>query len=60
MITLSVPSQAVADAVGDLGEDVRLIVWNPADGDAPAGAEQIQAGVLGSPHRGPDRVLPAG
>lgn len=42
MITLSVPSQAVADAVGDLGDDVRLIIWNPAEGDAPEGAEEIQ------------------
>ena len=35
MITLSVPTQDIADALGDLGPDVRLILWNPADQDLP-------------------------
>lgn len=36
MITIAVPYQQVADALGDLGEDVRVIVWDPRDGEAPA------------------------
>jgi phosphoglycerate dehydrogenase-like enzyme len=36
MITISVPYQAVADALGDLGADVRVIVWDPSKDDAPA------------------------
>ena len=36
MVTLSVPDQEVADALGDLGPDVRLVLWDPRDGDAPA------------------------
>lgn len=46
MITVSVPSQDVADAVGDLGEDVRLIVWNPAEGEPPAEADDIRLACL--------------
>ncbi|WP_084102540.1 2-hydroxyacid dehydrogenase [Demequina sp. NBRC 110051] len=46
MITLSVPSQDVADAVGDLGDDVRLIVWNPADAEPPAGADDVRLACL--------------
>lgn len=34
MITVSVPDQAVADALGSVGDDVRVVVWNPADSDA--------------------------
>lgn len=33
MITLSVPSQAIADALGEVGPDARVIVWDPATGD---------------------------
>ncbi|WP_296666480.1 2-hydroxyacid dehydrogenase [Demequina sp.] len=36
MITVSVPTQAVADALGDPGPDARVIVWNPAESDPPA------------------------
>ena len=36
MITVAVPNQAVADQIGALGDDARLIVWNPANGDVPA------------------------
>ncbi|WP_084077623.1 2-hydroxyacid dehydrogenase [Demequina sp. NBRC 110057] len=46
MITVSVPSQEVADAVGDLGDDARLIVWNPAAGEPPAEADQIRLACL--------------
>lgn len=35
MITVAVPHQDVADALGDLG-DARTVVWNPAEQDAPA------------------------
>lgn len=35
MITVSVPDQTVADALGDLGDDARVIVWNPVDSDPP-------------------------
>jgi len=35
MITVAVPYQQVADALGDLGDDVRVIVWDPRDGEAP-------------------------
>ncbi|WNM23668.1 2-hydroxyacid dehydrogenase [Demequina capsici] len=35
MITVAVPDQQVADALGDLGDDVRLVLWNPKETDAP-------------------------
>ncbi len=35
MITVSVPSEDVAQALGDVGDDARVVVWNPADADAP-------------------------
>ncbi|WP_082096362.1 2-hydroxyacid dehydrogenase [Demequina flava] len=35
MITVSVPDNKTADAVGDLGEGARLVVWDPAEEDAP-------------------------
>ncbi|WP_062079375.1 2-hydroxyacid dehydrogenase [Demequina globuliformis] len=35
MITVSVPDQAVADAVGHVGDGARVIVWDPATADAP-------------------------
>jgi len=35
MITVSVPHQDVADALGDVGPDARVIVWNPAESDPP-------------------------
>lgn len=36
MITVSVPAQDVADALGDLGPDVRVVVWDPDREDPPA------------------------
>ncbi|WP_062072542.1 2-hydroxyacid dehydrogenase [Demequina sediminicola] len=36
MITVSVPDTDTADAVGDVGDDARVVVWNPAVEDAPA------------------------
>ncbi len=35
MLTVSVPDQEVADALGDVGPDARLVIWDPAQGDAP-------------------------
>jgi len=35
VITVSVPEQAIADALGPLGDDARVIVWNPVEADAP-------------------------
>ncbi|MDN4476902.1 2-hydroxyacid dehydrogenase [Demequina sp. SYSU T00192] len=35
MITVSVPSPEVADALGDVGPDARVIVWDPAVSDPP-------------------------
>ncbi len=35
MITLSVPTQAVADALGPVGDDARVIVWDPDVSDPP-------------------------
>ncbi len=35
MITVSVPAQDVADAIGDPGPDARLVVWDPAQSDVP-------------------------
>ena len=35
MITVSVPTAQTAAALGQVGEDVRVVVWNPADADAP-------------------------
>jgi len=37
MLTVSVPDQDVADAMGDVGDDVRLVVWNPGADDVPQG-----------------------
>jgi len=36
MITVSVPSDDVAQALGDVGAGARVVVWNPAEADAPA------------------------
>ncbi len=35
MITVSVPEQAIADALGHVGDDARVIVWDPAESDPP-------------------------
>ena len=35
MITISVPSNDVADALGDVGEGARVIVWDPSAGPVP-------------------------
>ena len=35
MLAVSVPTQEIADALGDLGEGVRVVVWDPSEEDAP-------------------------
>lgn len=35
MITVSVPSEDVRESLGSLGDDVDVVVWDPALGDAP-------------------------
>lgn len=35
MITVSVPDQAVADALGPVGDDARVVIWDPSTSDAP-------------------------
>lgn len=42
VLAVSVPSQEIADALGDLGEGVRVVVWDPSEGDAaPDHADEI-------------------
>ena len=36
MITISVPNNEVAQALGDVGDGARVIVWDPSAEDAPA------------------------
>ena len=35
MITVSVPSQEVADRIGEVGPDARLVIWDPSHSDPP-------------------------
>lgn len=35
MITVAVPDESIARAIGDLGEHARVIVWDAREGDAP-------------------------
>jgi len=35
VLAVSVPTQEIADALGDLGEGVRVVVWDPSEEDAP-------------------------
>ncbi len=42
MFAVSVPSREIADALGDLGDGVRVVVWDPSEGDAaPDHADEI-------------------
>ncbi len=49
VITVSVPDQAIADALGPVGDDARVIVWNPADSDPPQ-AERERITIACVPH----------
>jgi phosphoglycerate dehydrogenase-like enzyme len=50
MLTISVPDNDIAEAMGDIGPDVRLVVWDPREGDAPAPArDEIE--IVCIPHK---------
>lgn len=49
MITVSVPHPAIADALGEVGPDARVIVWDPRDGDIDA-AERERLTIACLPH----------
>lgn len=49
MITVAVPAQEVADALGDLGPDARTIVWDPRESDPPA-EERERITIVCVPH----------
>jgi len=56
MITVSVSSQAIADALGEVGPDARVIVWDPSEGDIPDGErDRLTIACLG--HRSGGRTL---
>ncbi len=50
MLTVSVPDQEVARAIGDVGPDARLIIWDPAAGEAPE-AERENIEIVCIPHK---------
>ncbi|WP_430868710.1 2-hydroxyacid dehydrogenase [Demequina aurantiaca] len=56
MITVSVPDSAVADAIGDLGDDARLVVWDPQQGDAPED-ERERINIVCIPHLSGGRAV---
>src|SRR5660397_173198 len=49
MITVSVPEQAIADALGPVGDDARVIVWDPVTSEAPE-AERERITIACIPH----------
>lgn len=50
MLTVSVPDQEVADALGDLGPNVRFVLWDPGAGDAPEDARD-EISLVCVPHK---------
>lgn len=56
MITVAVPDQTIADAVGDLGEDTRVIVWDPSKDDVSAD-ERERITMVCIPHYSGGRTL---
>lgn len=50
MVTVSVPHQEVADAVGDVGADARLVVWDPSASDA-SDSERNNIEIVCIPHK---------
>ncbi|MGC4175107.1 2-hydroxyacid dehydrogenase [Demequina sp.] len=50
MLTVSVPDQDVADALGELPSDVRLVLWHPGEGDAPQDAKD-EINLVCIPHK---------
>ncbi len=49
MPAVSVPSQEIADAIGDLGADARVVVWDPSEEDAPE-ADAPDIAIVCVPH----------
>ncbi|MFW7413497.1 2-hydroxyacid dehydrogenase [Demequina sp. SO4-18] len=49
MITVSVPHQKIADALGDLGDDARVVVWDPSADPVPD-AERERITIACIPH----------
>ncbi|WP_062132452.1 2-hydroxyacid dehydrogenase [Demequina aestuarii] len=49
MITVAVPHQKIADALGELGDDARVIVWDPSAGPVPEG-ERERVTIVCIPH----------
>ncbi|MDE0572674.1 2-hydroxyacid dehydrogenase [Demequina sp. B12] len=56
MITVSVPTPEVADAIGEVPADVRVVVWNPAESDPPT-AERDHITMACLAHRTGGRTL---
>ena len=56
MITISVPNNEVAEALGDVGEGARVIVWDPSAEDAPA-SERSALDMVCVPHLSGGRKL---
>ena len=56
MITVSVPEQAIADALGPVGDDARVIVWDPVESDAPE-AERERITIACIPHYSGGRAV---
>jgi len=56
MITVSVSEQAVADALGPVGDDARVIVWNPVESDPPE-AERERITIACLPHYSGGRTV---
>jgi phosphoglycerate dehydrogenase-like enzyme len=50
MLTVSVPDQAVFDAVGDVGDEVRLVIWGPGAAEAPE-SERDAIEIVCIPHK---------
>jgi phosphoglycerate dehydrogenase-like enzyme len=56
MITISVPDQAIADALGEVGPGARVIVWDPSEGDIDE-AEREALTIATLPHWTGGRTL---
>jgi len=56
MITVSVPTQEIADALGEVGDDARVVVWDPSAADIdPAERERLTIACV--PHYSGGRSL---
>ncbi len=56
MITVSVPEQSIADALGHVGDDARVVVWDPTQGEAPE-AERERITIACLPHYSGGRTV---